>query len=244
MRELSKSIHRRMSDPNFMRKYFVGSGVDIGGRPDPLSLYAELFPLMTDVKVWDQEDGDAEFMEGVDDGTYDFVSSSHCLEHLHDPFAGMANWLRIVKPGGYLVVIVPDEDLYEQGIFPSTYNHDHKYTFTIYKQTSWSDKSVNVLDLITRLGPDARLEKVEQLNASYRFDLPRYDQTATPVGECAIEVIIRKAPPEEAATGVRARTEQQPSEFLRRYYNQYRDDYQQMKSNNSGAPPFENTNPL
>lgn len=244
MRELSKSIPRRLNDPNFLRRYFVGDGVDIGGRPDPLALYTELFPLLEDVRVWDLEDGDAELMDGVDDNTFDFVSSSHCLEHLNDPLVGLSNWLRVTRPNGYVVILVPDEDLYEQGQFPSTWNHDHKWTFTIYKKTSWSEKSVNVLDLVANLGPEARLEKVEQLNATYRYDLPRYDQTATPIGEAAIEIIIRKAPPAEAESGALVRSDAQPTSFLRRYYNQYRDDYQQMKSNNTGAPPFENTNPL
>ena len=91
--------------------------------------------------AWDLGDGDATFMESVKDETYDFVHSSHCLEHLLDPEKGLRNWFRILKPGGYLVVIVPDEDLYEQGVFPSTFNADHKWTFTISKSGSWSDKS-------------------------------------------------------------------------------------------------------
>jgi hypothetical protein len=31
---------------------------------------------------------------------------------------------------------VPDEDLYEQGVFPSTFNADHKWTFTVYMHIS------------------------------------------------------------------------------------------------------------
>jgi len=244
MKELSKSIPRRMRDPNFLRRYFVGRGVDIGGRPDPLSLYAEFFPLMGEVKVWDLGDGDAQFMAGVDDDSFDFVHSSHCLEHLHDPQEGLRNWLRVVHPGGFVVVTVPDEDLYEQGVFPSAHNRDHKVTFTIHKENSWSPRSINLLDLLTRLGPQARVEKVELLTASYRFNLPRYDQTATPVGECAIEFILRKATPEEVATGGLPLSERQPPAHLRIHYNQYRDDYRQMKSSNEGRPPFTNEDPL
>jgi SAM-dependent methyltransferase len=244
MKELSKSIPRRMRDPNFMRRYFVGNGVDIGGKPDPLTLYAEFFPLMNTVKVWDLEDGDAQFMGGVPDDTFDFVHSSHCLEHLHDPAEGLRNWLRVTKPGGYVVVMIPDEDLYEQGVFPSTFNRDHKRTFTLYKQRSWSNSSVNVLELLTDLGPRAQVEKVELLVGSYRFDLPRFDQTSTPVGECGIEFIIRKAPVEEVTAGARVRTEAQPDASLRVHYNQYRDDYARMKEGNSSRQPFTNDDPL
>jgi SAM-dependent methyltransferase len=244
MKELSKSIPRRMGDSNFLRRYFVGRGVDIGGKPDPLALYSEFFPLLTDVRVWDLEDGDAQFMEGVEDNTFDFVHSSHCLEHLNDPAEGLRNWLRVVKPGGYIVALVPDEDLYEQGVFPSTYNLDHKQTFTVFKNHSWSGRSINLLSLLAELGPEARVEKIELLTASYRFNLPRFDQTSTPVGECAIEFVIRKATDAEVRLGGREQSQEQPPEDLRIHYNQYRDDYQQMKKNNSGSPPFTNTAPL
>jgi SAM-dependent methyltransferase len=230
MKELSKSIPRRMGDSNFVRRYFVGRGVDIGGKPDPLGLYAEFFPLMTDVRVWDLEDGDAQFMEGVEDNFFDFVHSSHCLEHLNDPAEGLRNWLRVIKPGGYIVALVPDEDLYEQGVFPSTYN--------------WSPRSVNLLSLLGNLGPEARVEKVELLTASYRFGLPRFDQTSTPVGECAIEFVVRKATEAEVRLGGREQTQEQPPEHLRIHYNQYRDDYRQMKMSNTDNPPFTNEAPL
>jgi hypothetical protein len=66
---------------------------------------------------------------------------------MRDPYAAFKEWFSLVKPGGHLVVLVPDEDLYEQGCFPSVFNSDHQFTFTISKARSWSPKSVNVLDL-------------------------------------------------------------------------------------------------
>ena len=50
---------------------------------------------------------------------FDFVFSSHCLEHMQDPVKcpSLRDWWQLVRPGGVLIVIVPDEDLYEQGIF-------------------------------------------------------------------------------------------------------------------------------
>lgn len=241
MKECSKSISRRLADSNFINRYFVGNGVDIGGKPDPLALYQELFCQMHGVKTWDWEDGDAQFMSGVPDGRYDFVHSSHCLEHLADPKEGLRNWLRIVRPSGYLVVTVPDEDLYEQGVFPSTFNRDHKWTFTIYKPKSWSDKSINILDLVRELGAGAELVRLEQLSATYRFDLPRYDQTLTPVGECGIEFVIRKRPIEEISDcGRWRRPSLQPEREIRLHLNQHRDDLQTLKQNNHGHPPFTN----
>lgn len=240
MKECSKSVSRRLRDPNFLNNFFVGHGVDIGGKPDPLVLYSELFPRMQSCRTWDWEDGDAQFLESVADETYDFVHSSHCLEHLVDPQVGLKNWFRVLKPNGYLVVTIPDEDLYEQGVFPSTFNRDHKKTFTIHKTASWSPASINVLDLITSLGDKAQVIKIELMISNYRFELPRFDQTITPIGESAIEFVLRKRPDEEVARkGLRGNAEP-PSRELRIHLNQYLDDQAMIRNSAKESPPFRN----
>ena len=245
MKECSKSIQRRLADSNFLRRYFVGNGIDIGGKPDPLALYQELFPLMREIRTWDWEDGDAQYLAGLGDETLDFVHSSHCLEHLVNPETGLHNWLRVLKPGGYMVITVPDEDLYEQGRFPSTFNRDHKWTFTVLKMNSWSHRSINLMDLVRALGPAAEVIKIEQLMSNYRFNLPRFDQTLTPVGESGIELVIRKRSAEEIAAGGRwQRASEQPTREMLLHLNQYRDDMQRMKQSNEDTPPFENESPL
>jgi SAM-dependent methyltransferase len=240
VKECSKSIARRLADSRFVRKYFRGHGIDVGGAPDPLMLYRELFPLVESIKTWDLEDGDAQFMAGVADETYDFVFSSHCLEHLNDPHEGLKNWLRVTKPNGYVIFALPEEDLYEQGVFPSTFNRDHKNTFTILKSKSWSERSINVLELVSGLGPTAAVEKIELLDSTYRFDLPRFDQTLTPVGESGIEVIIRKRAPAEVSMGARERFDGQPDRLTRIHLNQYRDDQKTLRAANPNNPPFRN----
>ena len=245
MKECSKSIQRRLTDSNFLRRYFVGKGLDIGGKPDPLILYKEFFPLMENVKTWDWEDGDAQFLKGVADNSLNFVHSSHCLEHLVNPSEGLNNWLRVVREGGYLIITVPDEDLYEQGEFPSTFNHDHKWTFTIFKTATWSKRSINLLDLARELGSSAEVVKLEQLSANYRFELPRFDQTLTPVGECGIELIIRKRPTAEIDAGGRhTMITKQPEREVLLHLNQYKDDMQMMKQSNQKRPPFNNDSVL
>ena len=239
MKECSKSISRRLADPNFINRYFVGNGLDIGGKPDPLGLYRSLFCQMENIRTWDWEDGDAQYLESIKDCQFDFVHSSHCLEHLVEPGEGLANWFRAVKPGGHLVITVPDEDLYEQGVFPSTFNRDHKWTFTIFKSHSWSDRSLNVIDLVRGLDGSAELVRIEQLSSTYRFDLPRYDQTLTPVGECGIEFVIRKRTEEEVKFGGRSvKTSEQPGAETRLHLNQYKNDLLTLKNSNEDSPPF------
>lgn len=203
MKECSKSIMRRMHEPNFSNRYFVGKGLDIGGGPDPLGLYLELFPRMQGVKIWDKTDGNAETLDTIESCIFDFVHSSHCLEHLDDPSQALQNWFRVLKPDGYLVIMVPDEDMYEQGEFPSTWNGDHKFTFTISKKNSWSPKSINILDLLETLDENHEIIKIQKLDASYRYNIPRFDQSLTPIGECGIEIIIRKRPEKEVEDGGR-----------------------------------------
>lgn len=44
------------------------------------------------------------------DSTLDYVLSSHVLEHFFDPIKALFEWRRIVKPGGYIIMIVPHKD--------------------------------------------------------------------------------------------------------------------------------------
>ncbi len=203
MKELSKSVLRRQREPKFTSTYFKGHGVDIGGKPDPLTLYKTFFPLIESIKVWDLEDGDAQYMRDIEDNCFDFIHSSHTLEHMVDPFEALKNWTRITKPGGFLIVTIPDEDLYEQGNFTDKFNKYHNFTFTIRKLSSWSSKSISVIDLIDSLGDVVSIHKVELIDSGFRYDLPRFDQTRTPVSESAIEFVLRKRTQEEIDLGGR-----------------------------------------
>lgn len=104
-------------------RYLKGYGIDIGSGDDPLSVA---------LKHYDRHDGDATYMEGFSDSTFDFVYSSHCLEHLENVELALKHWARILKPGGYLYMVVPDFILYEKCCFPSIFNGDHKATFSLF----------------------------------------------------------------------------------------------------------------
>jgi len=44
----------------------------------------------------------------VDDAWFDFVVAQHVLEHFADQDKALKEWLRIIKPGGYILIIHPD----------------------------------------------------------------------------------------------------------------------------------------
>lgn len=53
---------------------------------------------------------DGSTLVGIQDEIYDFVLGSHYLEHLINPFKALLTMRRVLKPGGYVVLILPFKD--------------------------------------------------------------------------------------------------------------------------------------
>lgn len=53
---------------------------------------------------------EASRLDTIRNESYDFVLSSHCLEHLADPIGGLEEWTRVLRPGGVLALAVPHKD--------------------------------------------------------------------------------------------------------------------------------------
>lgn len=49
-------------------------------------------------------------LRGLQSGTYDFVLSSHMLEHTANPLRALAEWKRLLKAGGALVIVLPHRE--------------------------------------------------------------------------------------------------------------------------------------
>ena len=56
----------------------------------------------------------------IEDQTYDVVISSHQLEHVANPIKAMNEFVRVCKPGGIIVLILPIKSL--------TFDHYREYT--------------------------------------------------------------------------------------------------------------------
>lgn len=160
----------------------VGKGLDIGCGTDPITL---------DCDRWDWPQGNAQYLVGAPTNHYDWIVSSHLLEHLKDPAVAVSIWWKSLKVGGYLILLVPDEDLYEQGVWPSRFNSDHKQTFTTHKDQSWSPVSKNLLDLVHVL-PGHKLMSLSIQDSNYDYSKPDgIDQTGGPA-EAAVELVVKK----------------------------------------------------
>ncbi len=54
---------------------------------------------------------DAETLQGVPDDSQDFVIASHLIEHCEDPISALRAWARVLRPGGRVLVVVPNKTL-------------------------------------------------------------------------------------------------------------------------------------
>lgn len=66
------------------------------------------FPFHPAKPVGRQYLREASALTGFADAAYDAVLSSHCLEHLANPLAALREWHRVVRPGGHLLLALPD----------------------------------------------------------------------------------------------------------------------------------------
>lgn len=74
------------------------------------------------------------------DETYDFCFSSHCLEHIANPLKAIKEWLRIIKNGGYIIIVVPEKS--------KCFDHKREYSkFEILLQQY--NKNIDETDLST-----------------------------------------------------------------------------------------------
>jgi len=191
MFEQSKSAKRRFNDGNFHSKYFRGKGIDIGAGQDCVSNVKHVFLGIEEVFNWDISNGDGQYLNNVPNNYFDFVHSSHSLEHMNDWRIALENWIRVCKPSGFIVITVPEEHMYEKDTWPSKFNPDHKWSFTL-KNNSSVPKTVNVLEMLILFNDKVTVEKLEIIDQFYYKNKHEIDQTRLPNVECCIEIILKK----------------------------------------------------
>lgn len=49
-------------------------------------------------------------LTGLPDAGFDFIASSHCLEHVANPLRALREWHRLTRPGGHLILVLPDPE--------------------------------------------------------------------------------------------------------------------------------------
>jgi SAM-dependent methyltransferase len=102
-------------------RFLAGQGVEVGAgdRPFPVPQHARVsygdirgtaaiqeYFKTADVRSGNAIDGQT-FAEMAND-SLDFVISAHVIEHLRDPIGSIVNAMRVLRPGGIHILVVPD----------------------------------------------------------------------------------------------------------------------------------------
>lgn len=96
-----------------VEKYLRGLGVDIGtgtNRLAPTVLGIDWYPHTDTDMIWNCVHEGGRFPYPFRENRFDFVFASHILEDFApDEIQWVFDeWLRVIKPNGYLVILVPD----------------------------------------------------------------------------------------------------------------------------------------
>lgn len=101
-----------------LTQYCVGYGIDIGYGGDAIVDSAITVDMPQPYTHLGEHPlnlgGDARDLKWFDDNVLDYVYSSHCLEDFEDTAALLNEWFRVLKPGGNLVLLLPDQKRYEE----------------------------------------------------------------------------------------------------------------------------------
>ncbi|MBT5912890.1 MAG: methyltransferase domain-containing protein [Rhodospirillaceae bacterium] len=160
----------KLRPEEFFKTYLSGRVLDIGAGDDP---------VVHDAQIFDQAHGDANrILDYLEPEQFDCVHSSHCLEHMFQPINALKQWWSLVKPGGYMITVVPHEDLYEQYNWPPIFNKDHKASFRVGGSSSWSPVSVDILSECGAL-PNSLIVKHKIWDNNYDYDL-QFSKIKTP----------------------------------------------------------------
>jgi len=106
---------------SYVEKYCIGIGLDLGCGIDKIVPTAIGVDFPKQYQIDDHPETEADFKQSWEqffaehlDDLYDYIYSSHLLEDYKDPWGVLDIWLRFVKQGGFLILALPIEELYQK----------------------------------------------------------------------------------------------------------------------------------
>lgn len=144
-----KPVHKRLRARVYLRNLRGKKGLEIGG-PSSIFNNDGILPIYQVVTsldgcnfanetIWEgkiregwnyqylkerdagyQYISDAVDLNRIKSNSYDFVLSSHNIEHIANPLKAMNEWKRVLKDGGLLLLVVPDKN--------GTFDHNRPVT--------------------------------------------------------------------------------------------------------------------
>lgn len=195
----TKKAHGRRLRAGFYDKYLQGNGIDIGCGDDPIVPWCDTFEKAAPdngrpITSGTQYTGDATTMPGVQPLSYDWVYTSHIIEHVDFPHIAIASWFKLLKPGGYLIIYGPHRDLYERRrTLPSNWNSDHRTFWTLdYDEPPCT---YGIIPTIRQTISPHRGDLIYALRCDDDWGFVPEEQHAG--GEYSFEIVIRKRTEEE-----------------------------------------------
>ena len=120
---------------NYVELFKEKRGLELGGPSPIFNIEIPIYPLVDDLHgcnfgsqtVWEgkisagntykyfgnkqsvQYIGEAADLKDFKDESYDFVVSSHCLEHCANVLKAVEEWVRVLKKNGALLLVLPDK---------------------------------------------------------------------------------------------------------------------------------------
>lgn len=173
--EPSKTHAERLK-MGFYKKYLSGRHIlDIGGGRGPA-----VVPNATIIDIgFPGYDG---LTLPFPTSSQDAVHSSHCLEHVDDPVLALKEWFRVVKIGGYLIITVPHQFLYERKMtLPSRWNREHLRFYTSAKLIADIESA---LDINTY-----RIRSLQENDTGFDYSISNAEHAK---GCYEIEIVIEK----------------------------------------------------
>ena len=119
----------RLNDSGFQTQFLSGEHIlDIRRTGQPKALGA-LLRQVTRVKLVDP-DRDGKVLPFPDE-SQDAVCSDRLLQHIADYRGAIAEWFRVLRVGGFLIITVPHQFLFERKIsLPSRFDASHQRFYT------------------------------------------------------------------------------------------------------------------
>jgi SAM-dependent methyltransferase len=177
--ETARNQPRRLAE-GFIERYLSGNAVlDIGyrgGLADAEPITEKAIGIELDYPGYDG------LRLPFPDASQDAVFASHTLEHIEDYASALADWYRVLRIGGYLVIAVPHQQLYERkAALPSRFNGDHKRFYT----------PVSLLQEIEEALPlgGYRIRSLRDIDDGFSYEMP---PERNPVGGYEIELVVEK----------------------------------------------------
>lgn len=157
------ALHHPLQVPSEARVTYVDRLPEVELRRHYPELSAERFAPVTVI-------GDAENLSEFADDSADFLIANHLLEHLENPIRALAEFHRVLRPGGVLYLALPDGRL--------TFDHDRQLTtvehiFDEYRHGTLEQRWIHYLDWATFVDkdpdPEARARELMGMGYSIHF---------------------------------------------------------------------------